>query len=333
MIKLSVIIISHNQRDVLRRCIKSVLAQNTTFPVEVIVSDDRSTDGTREMIESEFHNRVIYTTCNSDECHPNYILERAGYNRLNGLKYATGKYLIHVDGDDFFLGTGCFEEMVQTLESHPECTLCCQNFRWVDDGVDPLSVSPFCKSPLFEQSRIISGDEYVMEIGFVHNSAVCARRAESANLANLSPNTYDDADITFRYMGTGKIALINRADFVYVQYSKSSCSTVSDLEKTFIFPNGVTSIQLNPFVSMALLKVNISPITSISWKVISNEDLPAKMVNYFANFRMFLYSALSTRNNLSVKFRYISIFITCILIRKGKMHFEWMYKLLYKLVV
>ena len=46
---LSIIVISHEQREELRRCLDSILAMNLSFPYEIIVSDDRSTDGSYEL--------------------------------------------------------------------------------------------------------------------------------------------------------------------------------------------------------------------------------------------------------------------------------------------
>ena len=48
---LSVLIISHNQKELLRRCIESVLQQNLPFEHELIISDDASTDGTWELAQ------------------------------------------------------------------------------------------------------------------------------------------------------------------------------------------------------------------------------------------------------------------------------------------
>ena len=46
---LSIIVISHNQKNELKRCVDSVLAQNIPFEYEIILSDDRSDDGTFEL--------------------------------------------------------------------------------------------------------------------------------------------------------------------------------------------------------------------------------------------------------------------------------------------
>ena len=45
---LSILVITHNQRELLKRCLDSVLGQKLNVPFEVIVSDDRSDDRTAE---------------------------------------------------------------------------------------------------------------------------------------------------------------------------------------------------------------------------------------------------------------------------------------------
>ena len=46
----SVCIVTFMQRETIGQCLDSVLAQRTTFPYEVIVGDDCSTDGTAEIL-------------------------------------------------------------------------------------------------------------------------------------------------------------------------------------------------------------------------------------------------------------------------------------------
>lgn len=128
---LSIIIISHNQRSELKRCIESVLAQQIPFVYELILSDDRSTDGTFELAqeyEQKYPKIIKASQCNSDECNPANNSQRSGWNRCNGYKLATGKYIAHVDADDYFReGSHIYQRQVEMLEKHPECSLCMQN--------------------------------------------------------------------------------------------------------------------------------------------------------------------------------------------------------------
>ncbi|MDQ7028787.1 MAG: glycosyltransferase family 2 protein [Ardenticatenia bacterium] len=50
---ISVVVPTHNRKDLLRRCLEAVVSQD--YPnYDVIVVDDGSTDGTGEMVQREF---------------------------------------------------------------------------------------------------------------------------------------------------------------------------------------------------------------------------------------------------------------------------------------
>lgn len=57
-IKVTVLIITFNHADYVAAAIESALCQKTSFAVEIIVSEDASTDGTREMVKKIAANRV-----------------------------------------------------------------------------------------------------------------------------------------------------------------------------------------------------------------------------------------------------------------------------------
>ena len=89
MPKVSVLIITYNQKNFIRQAIDSVLAQKTTFPIEILVGDDFSTDGTRDIIqeyERQYPGLVIGVL------HPHNMGQNGGINFLETLKLAKGEY-------------------------------------------------------------------------------------------------------------------------------------------------------------------------------------------------------------------------------------------------
>ena len=54
--KLSVIFITYNHKAYVEKALRSVLAQETDFPFEIVVGDDCSTDGT-QAIQKEYQLR------------------------------------------------------------------------------------------------------------------------------------------------------------------------------------------------------------------------------------------------------------------------------------
>ena len=305
---LSVVVISHNQKEVLKRCIDSILAQITTFQVEVIVSDDRSTDGTREMLQKEYEGKVIATFFNSDEYVTSYVLERAALNRINGLKKATGKYLIHIDGDDYFTSTDLFQTMVDRLEEHPECNVCCQNYYSRPYNDLNSEKKPAKPVKLFSDERILSGAAFLKaEAGIRHNSCFCLRRSDCVKIEHLTSNSYDDIDITLRYLGNGKVLLLNRCDFVYVQYTDSSCSTITKDEKMIVFQSEILDIPLVPSLAGVIIESHLSSLARMSIVVLKSRRLPRRLIDYCHKFNMLMLSDLQEKMSFLQKMRYSKI--------------------------
>lgn len=329
---LSVVIISYNQKDVLRRCIDSVLAQKTDFPVEVIVSDDRSNDGTREMLLEEYKDKVISTFFNSDEYDICYTLERAALNRINGLKKATGKYLIHIDGDDFFTGTNLFQSMVNKLEAHPECSLCCQNY--LELPYDNLSGgNPFRPKELFNGERVLSATSFLSEQGIGHNTSYCLRRSDRVKIENLTSVNYDDIEITFQYLGDGKIALLDKCDFVYVLYPSSSSTSISTKEKYIMYNTYITGIPLVPAIAGFLLKNHLKSIARISLEGFLNSEYPERMIKFCRKLNLRIFNGFNERMRFFDRIRYGLLFLLTGFFIVLPFKTKGMIKLIYRLAI
>jgi len=331
--KLSVVIISHNQREVLRRCIESVLQQKTTFPVQVIVSDDRSTDGTREMLTEEYKNRVIATFFDSDKCDTTFTLERSSYNRINGLQYATGKYLINIDGDDFFTSTDLFQAMVDTLEAHPECTLCCQNYCVVDSYNVNVPHVVQNKSDLLKQNRIIDGQMLYSQVGYLPAACFMARNNKSLTEIEENGIPYDDNTITARYIGDCKIAILNRCDFVYVQYGSSTCASMTEEEKSILFLPEFKMMKLNPLYAGVLMRRNLGAFTFVSRKAIKSDYISSKLQTYFGKCDIFILNRLSNQICFSDRLRYRMIYLWTYLLFGLHIKRPFFYRILYRLAI
>jgi glycosyltransferase involved in cell wall biosynthesis len=95
------------------------------FEHEIIISDDNSIDGTWEVAQNyaSRYNQIRAYSCNTTKYHPITPSDRCGWNKCNAYQYATGKYIAHVDGDDFFLnGKDIYKKQVELLEQNPSCS-------------------------------------------------------------------------------------------------------------------------------------------------------------------------------------------------------------------
>lgn len=332
-VSLSIVIISHNQKNLLKRCIDSILEQETSFPVEIIVSDDRSSDGTREMLLNEYESRVITTFFDSDNYETSYVLERAALNRINGLKLATGKYLIHIDGDDFFTGTDVLQVMVNQLEEHPECSLCCQNYYTKTYDDLESHKTPSRPMELFRNNPIISGASLISDMEIGHNSSFCMRRSEHVRVEDLTSTTYDDIDITLRYLGDGKVALINKCDFVYVLYPSSSSTSITTQEKYIMYNSYILGIPLAPALAGTMLREHIRSVARIALEGTRNSSFPERMITYCRKVNLRIFQRLNIRMRLFDRFIYALLFLFTALIIVCPIKTKGMIKLVYKLAI
>lgn len=128
--KISVYIPSYNQGTYLPRAIESVLAQ-TLPPHQIIIVDDASTDGSRDVIAAYAarHPRLI-TAIYHDR---NQGIPRT---RNDGIEAATGDCVTYVDADDRLLPTKLQRE-AEALASSPDAHIAFSDYIYTDaDGAN-----------------------------------------------------------------------------------------------------------------------------------------------------------------------------------------------------
>ena len=108
---ISVIIPTFNREKLVGEAIKSVLYQDYGGVVEIIISDDGSTDKTLEVV-SNFGSK-IKILIKPDDCHS----QGASGARNRGILKATQPYICFLDSDDLYL-PGHLKKMVAALESN-----------------------------------------------------------------------------------------------------------------------------------------------------------------------------------------------------------------------
>ena len=116
--------LAYNQKDFIRDALEGFVMQKTTFPFEVIVHDDASTDGTTTIVQE-------YARQYPDIIKP--VIETENQWQKGGLKYIinimndnyrNGKYIAFCEGDDYWTAPQKLQQQVDFLENHPEYSMC-----------------------------------------------------------------------------------------------------------------------------------------------------------------------------------------------------------------
>ena len=220
---LSIIAISHNQRELLKRCIDSILAQSIPFEYEVLISDDASSDGSYELAQeyAERYPLIHAFSCNTDDFDPSNKSFRSGINRCNALKHAKGKYVAHIDCDDFLLSySRIYEKQVELLESYPDCSCCMANDYTLVDG-EKLESVKLRHLEDFDTGYVLKSADYIRDC-FRESHCFVYRRQYDVDPIEILGGYYDDNGITAFYLQFGDIVCIKEAGYVYVQYEHSA---------------------------------------------------------------------------------------------------------------
>ena len=126
----SIICATYNQKDYIAQTIEGFLMQKVNFPIEIIIHDDASTDGTADIVrkyEAEHPNLIkgIYQTENQ------YSRHVAIWNEFI-YPQAQGKYYAECEGDDYWTYPNKLQHQIDFLESHPEYILSHTSFKYYD---------------------------------------------------------------------------------------------------------------------------------------------------------------------------------------------------------
>ncbi|MBD3384424.1 glycosyltransferase [candidate division KSB1 bacterium] len=150
---ISVIIPTYNRRVKVVRAVNSLL-QQTYHPIEIIVVDDGSSDGTVSHLQKSFGKRLKLLAL-PHSGHPN----RA---RNAGINAATGDYIAFLDSDDCYLPEK-LEKQIRFLQRHPRYDLVYCDMKMVNDTGDLIADSWFEDRDRMRQGNIFKFNLFLFD--------------------------------------------------------------------------------------------------------------------------------------------------------------------------
>lgn len=124
--KVSICVVTYNQEKYIAQCLQSIVEQETNFDFEIIVGDDCSTDGTRDIL-NEFNNK--YPGVFKLHLHSKNIGPYKNFQLVH--REAIGEYIAHVDGDDYCL-PGKLQMQSNVLDREVECNIVWHKMAIID---------------------------------------------------------------------------------------------------------------------------------------------------------------------------------------------------------
>ena len=132
MIEVSVVVPVRDQERFIGRCLDSILEQKTSFPIEILVGDDCSTDNTRKILaEYAAKNDNIKLFLRETQL-------GATQNVVDLCTKMQGKFFAYLEGDDYWCDPDKLQIQYNFLTTHPDFVGCFHDVLLVDEHDRPI---------------------------------------------------------------------------------------------------------------------------------------------------------------------------------------------------
>jgi len=250
--KVSVLVMTYNHARFIAQALDSALAQETEFPFEIIVSEDYSTDGTRELVK-DYQQRFpekIRLILSERNVASNAVVAR-------GIDAARGEYIALLDGDDYWTSSNKLQKQVDFLEHHPECAICFHNATVVHENG---SQEPRLWTP--PDHREITTLEELWMGNYIATCSTMFRKGLFGEFPAWYDSFFPITDWPLHILNAehGKIGYLNEVMGVYRYHAEGYYSQLSQLDKlaaTLQFyrrMNACLNLKYNDLVQTAISK-------------------------------------------------------------------------------
>lgn len=199
-LSVSVIVLIHNNRNIIERCLSTMLEHCGEWLCEIVVVDNQSSDGGAELVE-ELYGR-----------HPKVKLVRNSENgcssgRNLGVKESHGKYIAFFDSDQWLTAPSSFAEAIHILEAGENVGAIGWNAGWFDATRSDLGGAISDYVPMRGMNAAAHAKGYRDDIGFLGTSGMFMRRDLFDRIDGFDtfydPTCFEDTDICFQIKKAG----------------------------------------------------------------------------------------------------------------------------------
>ena len=217
----SVIIVNYNTKNVTLNCINSIFSETKNIDFEVIVVDNNSNDGSKELFILD--KRIKFIESNKN----------LGFGKANNLGYieAKGKYIFLLNSDTILLNNA-IKIFYDTFEKMPKDVACLGAVLKASDGVsdnNSFSEFPSIKSTLVflgnlyfrKEKKKMTSDRFPFEVDYIIGADLFIRRSVIEKYGLFDPDFfmyYEESEMQYRYHKNGyKSIIIDQPKIIHLE--------------------------------------------------------------------------------------------------------------------
>ncbi|MCX6319802.1 MAG: glycosyltransferase family 2 protein [Bacteroidetes bacterium] len=218
----SIIVTSYNRAASVTKAIDSALEQD--YPnIEVIVSDNRSTDNTMEVLSAYTGNPRVRISQNAQNVGmmPNF--------KIATDQLAKGEYVMYISSDDYMVNPGFVSEAMDIIQQNPAVRLVFGVMITYNIHADRKA--RFNTTPLWEKN-LWNGFEVLKQ--YPENGSLCfggclMKRQDLVDM-NIFESKYlnVDTECILKLMLQGDVGFINKDSYVFVRHGGNESGSMSE---------------------------------------------------------------------------------------------------------
>ena len=191
---ISIIILNYNNKNVIENCINSIIKFNDRYATEIIVVDNQSTDGSYEMIQEKYKDKIKLYKNTKNGC---------SSGRNLGVSHATKDYIMFLDSDQWILHKYWLETYIEILSKDKNIG----GLGWAAGWFNKEGYS-YHVVDSFPYKYMPPIGLYRSDIGYLGTGGLILKRELFNNLdgfdINYDPTCYEDTDLSLKIRNSGK---------------------------------------------------------------------------------------------------------------------------------
>lgn len=204
----SIIILNHNNKEIITKCLDSVIKYSKNMEYELIVVDNRSTDGSLELLKTLYKDKIILLENSVNGC---------ASGRNIGLRKAKGEYVCFLDSDQFVLQENWLISALDILKNHPEIGAVGWTGGWLNND--------FVSGPIFDdyndffgfKGNCFTGVTYLGTGGMLVKKEVVDKTGGFDE--KFDPAYFEDTDFSFNICKAGyKLCICRQISISHVPH-------------------------------------------------------------------------------------------------------------------
>jgi glycosyltransferase involved in cell wall biosynthesis len=279
----SVIVITYQQYSYIKDCLDGILMQKTNFPIEIIIGDDESVDGTREFCIKYADRypdkiRLFLRDRKSSQLYDKNGQFICRFNAVWAMMSSRGKYTAVCEGDDYWIDPLKLQKQVDFMQKSENVSFCFHNAKTY--YVDKNSVEKFNKHL---HSGYFFTKDLLFKEWFIPTASLLFRK-------ELLPSSYPEWYYK-AYSGdlATELLLSIRGSFYYIDemmsvYRKNAINSLSATQIASCYHLYRKRILIHDFAKKQSIKIKILAlyssiiVTSQIFRAIIYQKFPLTMV-------------------------------------------------------